>query len=61
MATGQAPTAMLYGTSRCSRGEQAARVFADSPWNIPIEGFASGLHKNKHKDIEMGAGEMSAE
>ena len=36
-------------------------VFTDSPWNIPIDGFVSGLGKTKHKDFKMGAGELSAE
>lgn len=41
--------------------EPADAVFTDCPWNIPIEGFVSGLGKKKHKDFKMGAGEMSAE
>ena len=40
-------------------GEKADAVFTDCPWNIPIEGFVSGLGKTKHKDFKMGAGEMS--
>ncbi len=42
-------------------GELADIVFTDCPWNIPIEGFVSGLGKTKHKDFKMGAGELSAE
>ena len=34
-------------------------IFADCPWNVPIEGFVSGLGKVKHKDFKMGVGEMS--
>lgn len=40
-------------------GVQADCVFTDIPWNIPIEGFVSGLGKKKHKDFKMAAGEMS--
>ena len=41
-------------------GERKAdAVFTDCPWNIPIEGFVSGLGKTKHKDFKMAAGEMS--
>jgi len=42
-------------------GELVDIVFTDCPWNIPIEGFVSGLGKTKHKDFKMGAGELSAE
>lgn len=41
--------------------QHADIIFTDCPWNIPIEGFVSGLGKNKHADFKMGAGEMSAE
>lgn len=42
-------------------GEIVDVIFADSPWNIPIAGFVSGLGKVKHQDFKMGAGEMSRE
>lgn len=42
-------------------GEQADVIFTDCPWNIPIEGFVSGLGKTKHKDFKMAAGELSPE
>ena len=42
-------------------GQLADIVFTDCPWNIPIEGFVSGLGKAKHKDFKMGVGELSAE
>lgn len=41
-------------------GRRADAVFTDCPWNIPIEGFVSGLGKTKHKDFKMAAGEMSS-
>ena len=41
-------------------GEIADAVFTDCPWNIPIDGFVSGLGKVKHKNFKSGAGEMSA-
>jgi DNA modification methylase len=40
---------------------KAQVIFTDLPWNIPIEGFVSGLGKVKHKDFAMAAGEMSPE
>lgn len=40
-------------------GRLADLVFTDCPWNIPIEGFVSGLGKKIHKDFKMAAGEMS--
>ena len=42
-------------------GEMVDIVFTDCPWNIPIDGFVSGLGKTKHKDFKMGAGELSAD
>ena len=42
-------------------GELVDIVFTDCPWNIPIDGFVSGLGKTKHKDFKMGAGELSAD
>lgn len=42
-------------------GELVDIVFTDCPWNIPIDGFVSGLGKTKHQDFKMGAGELSAE
>lgn len=42
-------------------GNLADVIFTDCPWNIPIEGFVSGLGKTKHKDFKMAAGELSPE
>lgn len=34
-------------------------VFADPPYNVPIDGFVSGHGANHHREFVMGAGEMS--
>lgn len=39
--------------------ERADIVFADPPYNVPIDGFVSGNGKNHHREFVMGAGEMS--
>ncbi len=41
--------------------EKADACFTDPPWNIPIDGFVSGLGTTKHKDFQMASGEMSEE
>lgn len=43
------------------QGEQADVVFTDPPYNVPINGHASGLEAVKHSDFAMAAGEMSQE
>jgi DNA modification methylase len=40
--------------------EQAAVVFTDPPYNVPIDGHASGLGATRHRDFAMACGEMSA-
>jgi DNA modification methylase len=41
-------------------GEQrAAIVFTDPPYNVPIEGHASGLGRIRHTDFVMASGEMT--
>ncbi len=40
-------------------GEKAEMVFIDPPYNVPIDGHASGLGAVKHADFVMAAGEMS--
>ena len=37
----------------------AAMVFADPPYNVPIEGHVSGKGKHHHREFAMAAGEMS--
>jgi DNA modification methylase len=39
--------------------ERANMVFADLPYNVPIQGFVSGNGRNHHREFVMGAGEMS--
>lgn len=39
--------------------ERASLVFADPPYNVPIDGHVSGNGKNKHREFVMGTGEMS--
>jgi len=38
--------------------ERATLVFADPPYNVPIDGFVSG--KGRHREFAMASGEMSA-
>ncbi len=38
---------------------QADVVFTDPPYNVPIDGHASGLGKKRHGNFAMAAGEMS--
>jgi len=39
--------------------ERAAMVFTDPPYNVPIEGHASGLGTIHHRPFPMASGEMS--
>lgn len=39
--------------------ERASLVFADAPYNVPIDGFVSGNGQNHHREFVAGAGEMS--
>jgi DNA modification methylase len=39
--------------------EQAAMVFSDPPYNVPIEGHVSGRGAYRHREFAMAAGEMS--
>ncbi|MFL6727212.1 MAG: site-specific DNA-methyltransferase [Sphingomicrobium sp.] len=40
-------------------GEKAGMVFADPPYNVPIQGHVSGLGKAQHREFAMASGEMS--
>ena len=40
-------------------GRQAAMVFTDSPFNVPVAGHVSGLGKTSHAEFAMASGEMS--
>jgi 16S rRNA G966 N2-methylase RsmD len=41
-------------------GERAAMVFSDPPYNVRIDGHASGLGRVHHREFAMASGEMSA-
>ncbi|MBN9597945.1 MAG: DNA modification methylase [Afipia sp.] len=43
------------------RTKTVACVFTDPPYNVPIDGFVSGLGKTRHREFAMGVGEMSRE
>lgn len=40
-------------------GEEAAMIFTDPPYNVPIAGHVSGLGKVQHREFAMASGEMS--
>jgi DNA modification methylase len=42
-------------------GKTVACVFSDPLYNVPIDGFVSGLGKTRHREFAMGTGEMSRE
>jgi len=40
-------------------GEAARMVFADPPYNVPIDGHVGGLGQIRHREFAMASGEMS--
>lgn len=38
---------------------RAQMVFADAPYNVPVQGHVSGLGKVRHREFAMASGEMS--
>jgi DNA modification methylase len=40
-------------------GEQVRLVFADAPYNVPIDGHVGGLGAVKHREFAMASGEMT--
>ena len=40
-------------------GEHGAMVFADPPYNVPIDGHVSGLGEVHHREFVMGSGELT--
>ena len=46
---------------RLMAGATATMVFADAPYNVPVDGHVSGLGKTKHREFAMASGEMSEE
>lgn len=54
----------LKGLCSCNKGTligdgKAALVFTDPPYNVPIDGHATGNGKAKHREFAMASGEMS--
>ena len=43
---------------RLMASKQAALGFTDPPYNVPIDGFVSGLGRTRHREFAMGTGEM---
>jgi DNA modification methylase len=41
--------------------DRADLVFADPPYNVPVEGHVSGLGQNTHREFAMASGEMTEE
>jgi DNA modification methylase len=44
---------------RLMNGDEAQIVFADPPYNLPIDGHVSGLGRTRHREFPMATGEMS--
>jgi hypothetical protein len=40
-------------------GKKASMVFTDPPYNVPIDGYASGFGKDHHREFAMACGEMT--
>ncbi|MCB2126826.1 MAG: site-specific DNA-methyltransferase [Rhodobacteraceae bacterium] len=45
---------------RVMAGEPADVIFADPPYNVPIDGHVSGLGRIRHREFAFASGEMSA-
>ena len=45
--------------SALMRNEKAQMVFTDPPYNVPIDGHVCGKGEIKHREFEMGVGEMT--
>jgi DNA modification methylase len=44
---------------RLMDGASADLIFADPPYNVPIDGYVSGHGRVRHREFAMGVGEMS--
>ena len=42
-------------------GEEAAAIFTDPPYNVPVNGHVTGKGRRKHREFAMAAGEMTRE
>lgn len=47
--------------TRLMAGEKAHMAFTDAPYNIPVDGFISGLGKVRHREFAQAAGELDRE
>jgi DNA modification methylase len=47
--------------TRLLEGEEAQMAFTDPPYNVPIDGHASGLGRVHHGDFRMASGEMTGD
>ncbi len=45
--------------ARLMGDDRAAMIFADPPYNVPIDGHVSGKGKVRHREFAMASGEMS--
>lgn len=45
--------------SQLMNGEKAAMVFSDPPYNVRINGHATGKGRNKHREFAQASGEMT--
>ena len=43
---------------RLMNGEKAAMGFTDPPYNLPVNGFISGLGRTQHREFQMAVGEL---
>lgn len=43
---------------RLMQGEKASIGFSDPPYNLPVQGFISGLGRTQHREFGMASGEM---
>jgi DNA modification methylase len=50
----------MTAVERLMAEERAAMVFTDPPYNVPIDGHATGLGKIHHRPFAMATGEMSS-
>lgn len=49
----------LSGVERILGGARPAMSFLDPPYNVPIDGFATGNGKTRHREFVTGSGEMA--
>lgn len=49
----------LDALQRLMARDRAQMVFTDPPYNVPIDGHASGLGRKRHREFVIGSGEMT--